>query len=67
MKFSVVVTEIEALVSPVDHNKLVPVADNIELPQLLLTVTVGADGKEIGLAVADPGELVHPPTVCVTE
>ena len=41
--------------------------DNTELPQLLLTVTTGAEGTAIGAAVAEPAPLVHPPTVCVTE
>ena len=39
-----VVTVIEDVVSPVDHNKLEPVAVKIELPQLSDTVTIGALG-----------------------
>ena len=61
-----VVTVIEAVVSPVDHNKLLPVAVNVEDPQLFTTVTKGADGPGEGLAVPDPVILVQPETVCVT-
>jgi hypothetical protein len=35
------------------------------LPQLFTTVTVGAGGVVVGAAVALPGALVHPFTVCV--
>ena len=59
-------TVIEAVVAPVDHNKLVPVALKTELPQLLVTVTTGADGTANGAAIPDPAALVQPPTVCVT-
>ncbi len=57
---------IEAVVSPVDHNKLDPVAVNVDDPQLSTTVTVGAEGTATGAAVPDPFALVQPPTVCVT-
>ena len=43
-----------------------PVAVNTELPQLLATATLGADGMAFGAAVPLPGALVHPFTVCVT-
>lgn len=63
------VTVIEAVVAPVLHNKE-PVNDpavKIELPQLLVTVTVGAGTLELkGAAVPLPGALVHPFTVCLT-
>ena len=58
-----VVTVIEAVVSPVDHNKLLPVAVNVEDPQLSATVTVGADGIDVGFAVPEPFALVQPATV----
>ena len=54
---------IDAVVSPVDHSKLEPVAVNVDDPQLSTTVTVGADGIANGFAVPVPGALVHPPTV----
>mgnify|MGYP000161827994 CR=1 FL=1 len=59
-----VVTVIDAVVSPVDHNKFVPVAVNVDDPQLSVTVTVGAAG--IAPAVIDvvpqvPG-VTHPPS-----
>ena len=53
----------DAVVSPVDHNKLVPVAVKVDDPQLSTTVITGADGVASGFAVPDPAELVHPPTV----
>src|SRR5436190_762290 len=56
------------VVAPLLHNN-VPVklpAVNTELPQLLATVTVGADGAVIGADVPLPLALVHPFTVCVT-
>jgi hypothetical protein len=56
----------DAVVSFVDHSKFVPLVDKTEFPQLLLTVTTGAEGTVIGAAVPEPAELVHPPTVCVT-
>jgi hypothetical protein len=43
-----------------------PEAVNMELPQLLATVTVGAGGVDFGLVVALPSALVQPFTVCVT-
>ena len=63
-----VVTFIEGVVAPVLHNKD-PVKDPaviVELPQLLTTVTEGADGLAIGAATPLPDELVHPFTVCLT-
>jgi hypothetical protein len=60
------VTVIDAVVAPVDHSKLDPVADNTELPQLFVTVVTGAEGAAIGFAETVAGKLVHPPTVCVT-
>jgi hypothetical protein len=63
-----VVTVIDAVVSPVLHNKepVNPVAVNMELPQLSTTVTDGAGGTGFGAAVPVPAALVHPFTVCVT-
>jgi putative N-acetylmannosamine-6-phosphate epimerase len=60
-------TTIEGVVSFVLHNKL-PVAavDNVDVPQLLTNVTVGADGAVFGAADPEPGRLVQPFTVCVT-
>ena len=55
-------TEIDCVVSPVLHNKD-PVFDpavNTELPQLLTTFTVGADGIAFGAATPLPAGLVHP-------
>jgi hypothetical protein len=49
-----VVTVIVAVVSPVDHSRFVPVAVNVDDPQLSTTVTVGAAGIAIGAAVPDP-------------
>lgn len=56
--------------APVLHNN-VPVklpAVNTELPQLLVTVTVGGVGTTLVAAVPLPEVLVHPLTVlvCVT-
>ena len=56
-------TVIDAVVAPVDHNNPVPEALNTEFPQLLVTVTTGADGTANGAATPDPAALVHPPTV----
>ena len=58
----------EAVISPVLHNKepANPEAVNKELPQLSITVTAGADGISFGAAMPLPGALVHPFTVCVT-
>jgi len=50
----------DEVVSPVLHNKLVPVADNTELPQLLTTVTTGGRGIAFGAAVPLPAGLVQP-------
>ena len=64
-----VVTVMEGVVAPVLHNN-VPVnepAVNVEVPQILTTVTVGADTLEFnGAATPLPEELMHPLTVCVT-
>ena len=62
------VTVMDEVVAPLLHNK-VPVkfaAVNTELPQLLTTDTVGADGITLGADVPLPAALVHPFTVCVT-
>ena len=62
-----VVTVIDEVVAPVLHNNdPVEVVDNTELPQLLTTVTTGADGVDKGAAIPEPDGLVHPPTVLVT-
>ena len=55
-------------VAPLLHNKALvnDPAVNTELPQLLTTVTVGADGEVFGAAIPLPVVLVHPFTVCVT-
>ena len=61
-------TVIEEVVAPVLH-KSDPANDpavNVELPQLLTTVTVGAGTFAFGAATPLPGLLVHPFTVCVT-
>jgi hypothetical protein len=48
-----VVTVMELVVAPVFHNnEPVPVAVNTELPQLLVTETVGAEGMEVTVNVA---------------
>jgi hypothetical protein len=64
-----VATVIEDEVAPVLHNNE-PVnepAVSVELPQLLVTDTVGAVTFEFnGAATPLPVELVHPFTVCVT-
>ena len=60
-------TMIEEAVSPVLHNKLPPaLVDNTVLPQLLVTVTSGADGIDLGAAIPEPAALVQPFTVCIT-
>ena len=60
-------TVIDEEVSVVLHNN-VPEADveSVELPQLLVTITDGAEGVVFGAAVPDPAALVQPSTVCVT-
>ncbi len=63
------VTVIDGVVAPVLHNKLPvkPDAVNIELLQLLVTVTTGTDTTELlGAATPIPVPLVHPFTVWVT-
>ena len=62
------VTVIDEVVAPLLHNND-PVkfeAVKTELPQLLTTPTVGADGTASGADVPLPVALVHPATVCVT-
>ena len=55
---------IEAVVSPVLHNKVpVAVVDKVELPQLSATVTTGAGGIAFGAAIPEPAALVQPLTV----
>ena len=52
----------DEVVAPLLHNRE-PVnepAVNTELPQLLTTATVGADGMVLGAATPLAGELVHP-------
>jgi hypothetical protein len=62
-----VATVMEELVSPVLHNKEPPaLVANTLLPQLLLTVTTGAAGAAVGVAMPDPAALVQPFTVWVT-
>ena len=62
------VTEMDEVVSPVLHSNVpVAVVDKAELAQLFVTVTVGADGIAIGVAMTVPEGLAHPLTVCVTE
>jgi hypothetical protein len=59
---------IDEEVAPLLHNNE-PVNDpavNIELPQLLTTDTVGAEGIVFGAATPLPVVLVHPFMVCVT-
>ena len=60
------VTVILGVVAPFDHSRFEPVAVSVDVPQLSDTVTIGADGMVIGVAVPEPAALVHPPTVCVT-
>ena len=56
-------TVIEDVVSPVDHERLVPVAVSAEEPQLSATVTTGDAGIDVGFAVPEPFVLVQPATV----
>ena len=60
-------TVIDDVVAPVLHNK-VPVAlvVSVDVPQLSVTVTTGADGIAFGDAVAVPAALTQPFIVCVT-
>jgi hypothetical protein len=63
-----VVTVMELVVPPLLHSSA-PVnepAVNTELPQLLTTVIVGAEGIALGAATPLAGVLVHPLIVCVT-
>jgi hypothetical protein len=66
------VTVIEEVVAPLLHVYPIDipceleVIDNIELPQLLVTVTVGADGIALGADVPVPDKLVHSLAVAVT-
>lgn len=55
------------VVAPLLHNRL-PVAtvDKVEEPQLLATVTTGAEGIAIGAAIPEPEALVQPLIVWVT-
>jgi hypothetical protein len=58
---------IDALVAPVLHTKPVPVAVSTELPQLLITSTLGGSTWEFnGAASLLAAALSHPFTVCVT-
>lgn len=53
--------------SPVLHNKSpVAVVDNVEVPQLFITVTAGVAGVAFGAAMPEPVKLVQPLIVCVT-
>jgi len=66
-----VVTVMELVVAPVLHNnEPVPVAVNSELPQLLVTETVGAEGMEVTVNVAAleftvPPMFVHTARYCL--
>jgi hypothetical protein len=61
------VTVIEEVVAPVLHNNTpCAVVDNTELPQLLATDTLGADGVALGAEVPVPVKLVHSLWVVVT-
>ena len=58
---------IEEVVSPVLHNKVPEaVVDNVEVPQLLTTVTTGVDGIATGAATPEPNVLAQVPTVLLT-
>ncbi len=58
---------IEAVVALLLHNKIpVAVVDNVELPQLSITLTMGDGGVTLGAAIAEPGRLLQPFIVCVT-
>jgi hypothetical protein len=51
---------IDDVVSAVDHTKLVPVADNVDEPQLSTTVTTGAAGVAGSVNVSFNVFDVHP-------
>ena len=58
---------IDDVVAPVLHNKEpVALVVSIDVPQLSVTVTTGAEGIAFGDAVAVPAALTQPITVCVT-
>ena len=63
-----VATVMDVAVAPLLHNNepVNTLAVNTELPQLLTTDTVGADGVVLGAAMPLPAVPVHPFTVCVT-
>lgn len=55
------------VVAPVLHSRdPAEVVDRVDDSQLLSTVTTGAAGIGIGVALPLPGGLGHPSTVCVT-
>ena len=61
------VTVIDEVVWPLLHcNEPLALVDNMELPQLFVTDTTGADGVDFGTDVPLPDSLVHPSTVAVT-
>ena len=60
----------ELVDAPVLHRNVAPgapVAVNTELPQLLATATLGADGTTFGAAVALANGLIQLTAVCLTE
>ncbi len=59
---------IDAVVSLLLHNNVPDaVVDSVDVPsQLFTTVISGAGGVTFGPAIAEPGRLVQPFTVCVT-
>jgi hypothetical protein len=62
------VTVMEEVVALLLHsNAPVEVVYRKELPQLLISVTVGFAGVDRGLAMAMPAGLTQPPTVWTTE
>ena len=58
----------DGVVAPLlhDNEPVNPDAVNTELPQLLITATVGTATVPVGAAVPLPAALVQPFTVCVT-
>ncbi len=62
------VTVTDPFVSLLFHNNVpVAVVDNVDVPsQLFTTVISGAGGVTFGAAIAEPGKLVQPFTVCIT-